>query len=652
MFFKGARQLAFFTVSALGPDGKLNRQSARRTVDWLEEHGCKIEILKADVSSLADVKTAFASMGPVSGVFHLAMVLADVSLQGMSWSQWESVNRVKCTGAWNLHIAAEKHPLDFLTCFSSISTVVGNPGQANYSAANAYLDGLMEWRRGRGLVGTSINVAAVSSVGVAARLGRKFDETISVQELMLLVEEALLSDRRFARAAQLSTQPETAAHLCKKLITGISVEALASKGDLAARPLFRNLAAKHISDSSKGEAAVQLNLAKMLESLTSLDERVELLTTKFVEKAAAVMGLEVNTVEVSSALTAYGLDSIVAIELRKWMKRNTHVDLPLFELLGGKSIKTLVTSIASRIKTTAVNGASASSRENATSASRGNANESRKTKAILSAPGVPILSNGVSKNDASPDEAKSLEWWRAQLSDSPASSLPFAKVSPNDVPKTRTWKTTESRKVPQNLVRRMERVCKQDLVSLGRDADNPSVHRLHHMILAALWAYLFRSTGQQDMVLLVLNEGESEGQEPQDALQAIPLRCRFSPDQTSTFGTIVQRAAAIAEEARSNYTSTSYSSIKATLGVTELGNIAIRQRNSEDASVAREGVETSLGLDIVLDILEGEDTLELSLKYSTDVVIDGDAEQFLDGIFELLVTAVRDHRQSVAELNI
>lgn len=649
MFFKGARRLAFFTVSALGPDGKLSRQIARRTVDWLEEHGCEVQILKADVSTLADVESAFATMGPVSGIFHLAMVLADVSLQRMKWAQWESVNRVKCTGAWNLHVAAEKDPLDFYTCFSSISTVVGNPGQANYSAANAYLDGLMEWRRAKGLVGSSINIAAVSSVGVAARLGRKFDETISVQELMLLVEEGVQSDRRFGSAAHSNGSLDKSVQLRKRLITGISVDALASKGDLAARPLYRLLSAKHISDASTGEAAVQLNLAKTLESLSNLDERVALLTTKFVDKAAAVMGLDVESVDVASALTSYGLDSIVAIELRKWMKSNTNVDLPLFELLGGKSIKTLVTSIASRIKTTA-NAASAATMPNGLE----NADASQKTKTTSRASMVPNASNGISTNGTSLDAAKSLEWWRAHLAHLPeeSRSLPFARASSNGISENGSWKTTHSKAMPQNLTKRMKRVSKEDLVPLGSDAHGSAVPTLHHIILAALWAYVVLS-GQQDFVLVMLEDQDQD--EDQGALQAVPLRCSLPPGQTSTFGDVVQRAALLAADTRSHLVSTDYKSIQAALGVTDLGRIAIRHRISDDSSsgsAADEGVEMSLGLNLVLEVLEDQNTVNLSLRYASEVVMAEDAEQFLDGVFELLVTAVRDHRQLVTELRI
>lgn len=654
MFFKGARKLAFFTVSALGPDGKLNRPIAQRTVDWLEERGCEIQILKADVSSLGDVETAFAAMGPVSGIMHLAMVLADVSLHRMNWAQWESVNTVKCTGAWNLHSAAEKHPLDFFTCFSSISTVVGNPGQANYSAANAYLDGLMEWRRGKGLVGTSINIAAVSSIGVAARLGRKFDETISVAELMLLVEEGVMSDRSFGISARPGDRLGNLLHMRKRHITGISVDALALKGDLAARPLYRLLSAKHtsVSDASTGEA-VQLNLAKVLESAASLDERVALLTTKFVEKAAAVMGLDVESIDTASSLTSYGLDSIVAIELRKWMKSNTNVDLPLFELLGGKSIKTLVTNIASRIKTTVNGAADDSHHQNAPSTVHGSASEAQTAKTTSTAPAMPHASNGVSTNGTSRDETESLEWWRTHLGhllkNSPC--LPFAKKEAKGNSTSGSWKITHPRTIPHNLTKRMERLCKQDLVPVGRGAGisgTLGIPTPHYMVLAALWAYTFLSK-QEDIVLVML-ENQTDG--AQGALQAIPLRCSSALVQTSSFGGMAQQASILAAEARLH--AMDFKSIQAALGLSNIGRIAIRHRSSDDSgtgSAICEGEETSLGLDLVLEVLDGQDeVITLSLKYASGVVMESDAEQFLDGVFKLLITAVRDHRQLITEL--
>src|SRR5262249_50746844 len=87
----------------------------------------------------------------------------------------ESLLRVmapKVQGAWNLHVLTAGMPLDFLLLFSSIASITGSPGQANYSAANAFLDALAHFRRSQNLPATSINWGPWAEVGMAARQSR------------------------------------------------------------------------------------------------------------------------------------------------------------------------------------------------------------------------------------------------------------------------------------------------------------------------------------------------------------------------------------------------------------------------------------------------------------------------------------------------
>lgn len=338
MYMRGARRFAFFTVSGV-VNGVL-RPNATNTVEWLRSKNCNVTVYQADVANLEEVEKAIASIGEsLAGILHLAMVLADTSIQAMTYEQWQTALRAKCEGAWNLHSTTLDHHLDFFTCFSSISTVLGNPGQGNYSAANAYLDGFMSWRRGKGLVGTSMNIAAVASVGVAAEKGHSFDETIALHELLYLVEEAIQSDLNF--------EPKAGGELplCKKLITGINTSALTEEGMV--RSALRHVCAnRQLKTSNK---AANQSLARALASLTNPEEYSNLLSIGFIDKTSAILGVAVDSIDSNNALAAYGLDSIVAIELRKWLKDMTKVDIPLFELLGSRTIKLHIAKIVSTI---------------------------------------------------------------------------------------------------------------------------------------------------------------------------------------------------------------------------------------------------------------------------------------------------------------
>lgn len=644
MYFKGARKLAFFTVSALSPTGEL-RESARRTVDWLKERGCEIEIYRTDVANLDDVQQAFSKMGPVAGVFHLAMVLADVSLQGMSYEQWEKVIRVKCAGAWNLHLATQHHAVDFFTCFSSISTIVGNPGQANYSAANAYLDGLMDWRRAQGCVGASVNVAAVSSVGVAADLGLKFDETINTQELMLLVEEAILSDRRFTASAQGGQHSHQFQR--KRLITGVSVDGLASNPETRKRPLYRKLCANiDIGQSSSAGAAASQSLAKILAGTADPEERCTLITQRFMDKISAVMGVEMSLIDPANPPTIYGLDSIVAIELRKWVKTETRVDLPLFELLGGKAIRDLAAYIAAQIVVTA--DAQPSSNgivtrpKGLTSDQQGKTNGEKDSE-------INGMTNGVNGNTQTKvnglvDTDALLAWWRQYLADAPTTEpLGITKAESSSHPNAATLgKThrTPSYTIPANHVKRMQRVCKHDLViasSSNVSASAPTAP--FKFILGALWAYLLRCDSAQACDTLIDVIAGGAGAEP------VPVRLRLTSQKnkdTMTVGELVKISAQELEAAINYFVGLSRQVIDENVGSLAPSGVAVRYCEEGDASAV--GTPRAALLEV---IRMGNGAMGLSMAFSSDCYPEEQVSRAMGGFFVFLTDAIRDHRSQV-----
>ncbi len=150
----------------------------RRSVDWVRRSSTlinmtvdfEIDIVLADVSQEEDVQRCVAQLKkPLKGVFHLAGTLDDRLLADTTVDSVTRVFAPKARGALNLHRATTGIALDHFVMFSSISASFGNFGQINYSAANAFLDGLIAWRKRQGLPGLSYSLAAVAEVGMAAR---------------------------------------------------------------------------------------------------------------------------------------------------------------------------------------------------------------------------------------------------------------------------------------------------------------------------------------------------------------------------------------------------------------------------------------------------------------------------------------------------
>ena len=125
---------------------------------------------QGDVSRQEDVRNVLAklseSMPPLRGLFHAAMVLDDAPIQSLNGERLAKVMAPKVEGAWNLHLLTRELPLDYFVLFSSMASQMGNPGQANYAAANAFLDSLAHYRRARELPALTVNWGALADVGL------------------------------------------------------------------------------------------------------------------------------------------------------------------------------------------------------------------------------------------------------------------------------------------------------------------------------------------------------------------------------------------------------------------------------------------------------------------------------------------------------
>ena len=150
----------------------------RRSESWLRQsttladvgEGVEIDIVPGDVADEADVRRCVANVRrPLKGVFHLAGTLDDCLLADLTPESIARVFAPKARGALNLHRATADLALDHFVMVSSTSSTFGNPGQINYSAANAFVDGLAACRRAQGLPALSYNLAAVADAGMAAR---------------------------------------------------------------------------------------------------------------------------------------------------------------------------------------------------------------------------------------------------------------------------------------------------------------------------------------------------------------------------------------------------------------------------------------------------------------------------------------------------
>ncbi|MFI9562358.1 type I polyketide synthase [Streptomyces rishiriensis] len=160
--------------------------------------GVEVEIHQGDVADAADVQRIVGDLAgsdaPLGGVLHAAGVLADAPLTAQTWESMAAVLRAKVHGTWLLHRALADVPtLRFFVGYSSIASVLGSAGQANYAAGNAYMDVLMQARAAAGLPGLSVNWGPWADIGMAASLTERQIEGIEARGLKFVKPDAALN---------------------------------------------------------------------------------------------------------------------------------------------------------------------------------------------------------------------------------------------------------------------------------------------------------------------------------------------------------------------------------------------------------------------------------------------------------------------------
>ena len=280
---------------------------ATGTFAAMREAGTEVTVCRGDVANAADVERALrkAKEFPLRGVFHCAGVLDDGVLLHQDWSRFERVLSPKVRGAWNLHRLTANLPLDHFVLFSSVASVFGSPGQANYAAANAFLDAMAQYRSTRGMAGLSINWGAWSETGMALRHGALERAAKSGVQSMTTAEglrslEMLLAEKK-----------------AQVIASSIDWDRYLQAAE-AVPPLLRELRARRGADSfqSPSREKPRAFWLPQLESAAPA-QRHDLLLRLIEERVRATLGLGTEqAIDPAQPLQELGLDSLLSIELR------------------------------------------------------------------------------------------------------------------------------------------------------------------------------------------------------------------------------------------------------------------------------------------------------------------------------------------------
>lgn len=322
---RGARHIAL--MSRRGADAPAAGEAIaalRASVPDVRAFACDVADAAALKATLAELRRA---MPPLRGVVHAAMVVDDALVGDLTGERIQQVLAPKMAGAANLDRLTRKDPIEIFLLYSSATTVLGAPGQGSYVAANLGIEAIARRRAAEGLPALAVGWGPISDAGYLARQ----DET------------------REALQRRLAATPMTAAQALEALpalwASGLPVIAFAPVQWDSARRLLPILNSPTFAGiASSGAADGDGNLRERLAGLPP-EEKKEIVVGLLIEEVARILATSAERIDRHRPLSEFGMDSLMAVELRLALESRLSVNLPLLSL----SDSTTLSAIAARI---------------------------------------------------------------------------------------------------------------------------------------------------------------------------------------------------------------------------------------------------------------------------------------------------------------
>ncbi|WP_410653340.1 SDR family NAD(P)-dependent oxidoreductase [Amycolatopsis sp. cmx-4-54] len=307
---------------------------ARETIGKLRAAGADIEVVRGDIAADGTaerlVRAATATGLSLRGVLHAAAVVDDAAITGVDDALVERVWAPKVRGALRLQEACADSELDWWFGFSSASALVGFAGQACYASANALLDGLTTWRRGRGLPALSVNWGAWAEYGRGTMFAERGNAMIDPDEGVKACDALLRHDR--ARAGYLP-------------ILDKGWQATFSER-FRTSPFFAAIPADRGADPG-GELSGHAVLAELRS--TELVARQRFLEKHLTAHAAEILRVNASGLDPDRSLTDHGLDSLMTLELGTRINREFGIRVTPKQMRQDSSPSALAAHVLARL---------------------------------------------------------------------------------------------------------------------------------------------------------------------------------------------------------------------------------------------------------------------------------------------------------------
>jgi len=285
----------------------------------------QVTIINTDVTDRGQLTQALdeieLTLPPLRGVIHCAGVTSDRTILQQDWSGFKAVLAPKAQGAWNLHCLTQEYELENFIMFSSAASLIGSAGQANYSAANTFLDTLAHIRRSQGLPGISINWSAWENTGLAA----------NSQVTKSLNQKGIGS-----------IKPDQAIEILDQLLISNPVQ-------IGVIPLAWDTWSKHNRDMpfyekflrDQKQIIIDSNSKQQLLNIAE-SQRESLLVKQISQQIASILGIkDVIQLDIELGFAELGLDSLASVELRNKLQALYNLKLSQTAIFDYSNIRQL-----------------------------------------------------------------------------------------------------------------------------------------------------------------------------------------------------------------------------------------------------------------------------------------------------------------------
>ncbi|KAL8878752.1 MAG: hypothetical protein Q9198_003508, partial [Flavoplaca austrocitrina] len=311
LIFRGARNLILLSRSGA------SSEAARALLAELDSDNVRIETPACDVTDFDALASTISrcmvtGMPPIKGCIQAAMVLQDSLFSNMSYNAWRAATAPKIDASWNLHKLLPD--LSFFILLSSISGAIGNPGQANYAAGNTYQDALAAYRTASGQPAVALDLGWVATIGAVAESTLLQEGAASRGYLLPISETNIIALLEHYCDPELPLQLRAAAHP----VVGLAVPAVVGT-ELPAffcTPTYRTLHQVGSGNSDDKATSKAEDFTALFRACDTLTAAAEVVSSRLTQRLATAVGMPTGDVDTNRPLHAYGVDSLLAVELR------------------------------------------------------------------------------------------------------------------------------------------------------------------------------------------------------------------------------------------------------------------------------------------------------------------------------------------------